>query len=224
MKIEKFFLYFFVSLFVLCIACQEEKTESIVPDDENTSIPKDSELAALVKNVTTHDGSFDDIVDKSYCFSIKLPYSIFQNGRILRIDKEEDYTNLSTSDKIEIQFPVTITLSDYREIVIQDANELSALSSSCRQGEDNDIECIDFIYPIQVSTFNINTNRLVTEEVVHDSVLFQIINTLNSNLIVSVNYPVDLLLHNGEKVEVLHNTELTNAILDVISACNENDN
>ncbi|TSE11133.1 hypothetical protein [Aquimarina algiphila] len=219
---KKIILCFFVVTSLAFIACQEEERELITPA-EDTTIPKNSQLAGLMKNIVTHDGSYDDVVDNANCFSINLPYTILLNGNEVIIDQIDDYDNLSNSDVIEIQFPITITLLNHQEEPVASQLALAVFAGSCKSVDD-DIECIDFIYPVQFSTFDSNTNQLQTVDIDHDAVLFRFMSDLNDNTSVSINYPIDLLLHNGEKVDAQHNEELLSSIMDVASACDENDN
>ncbi len=215
-------IFFFVSIMILLVSCQEEEQERINPDLDNT-IPKDSELASLMRKVVTHDGSFDDIVDSGNCFSINLPYTILLNEKEFIVTTINDYQKIATSDVIEIRFPVTITLYNHTRKIIENRARLAVFSNSCKV-DDDDIECIDFVYPIMFSTFNNNTNRLNTIEVGHDSQMFDFMSAVNDNTSVSINYPINLLLHNGQNVDTSHNIDLLHAIMDVASACEENDN
>ncbi len=208
--------------FVCCISCQEEESETIAPTIDNT-IPRDSQLAGLMKNVVIHDGSFDNIVDNGNCLSINLPYNILLNGEPLVIDDITDYTFISETDVVEIQFPITITLFDYQELVIENKPQLDILVTSC-EIDDVDIECIDFVYPIVFSTFDSRTNQFDTLSVVHDSEMFKFMTDLDSETLISINYPINLTLHNGQNTEALHNNDLLSAIVSVVSACDEDDN
>ena len=60
-------------------------------------------------------------------------------------------------DVLEILFPITITLADFTEVVIESKEALRELAADCREGgDDDDIECIDFVYPITLFTFDID--------------------------------------------------------------------
>ncbi len=215
-------MLFLMVMCVLCIGCQEEERELINPVDD-TIILKNSQLARLMKNVATHDGSYDDRVDGANCFSINLPYVILLNGSEVIIDQIDDYDNLSNVDNVEIQFPITITMLNHQEKNIENQAVLDVFAESCKIIDD-DIECIDFIYPMVFSTFDKNTNELSTFNIDHDAILFRFMSDLNENTSVSINYPIDLLLHNGQKSEVQHNEDLLRSIMDMVFDCDENDN
>ncbi|MEW7292363.1 hypothetical protein [Aquimarina sp. 2304DJ70-9] len=214
-------LYFFVSIMILLASCQEEEREFIDPNVDNT-VPRNSQLASLMKNVVTHDGSFDDIVDRGNCFSINLPYTILLNGDEFVINDVVDYQGFLNTDVIEISFPVTITQSDHVEKIVENNAELEVFRGLCKT-EDDDIECIDFVYPMSISTFDSNSNQLNTIEIGHDSQMFNFMSNVRDNISVSINYPINLVLHNGENVGAQHNSELLSKILDAAPECDEND-
>ncbi|GAA4271271.1 hypothetical protein GCM10022258_05640 [Aquimarina gracilis] len=207
---------------ILCSSCQEEEREVIDPTINNT-IPKDSQLAKLMRNVVTHDGSYDDVIDGGNCFSINFPYMIIVNDEEIIVDNIGDYQNLSVNDMIEIQYPITITLFDHSEKTVIDGNELNTYVASCRK-EDDDIECVDFVYPIGLSIFNAQSNRFRVVDIGHDSQMFTFMSTLGDNSFVSINYPIDLVAHNGQRLNAQHNSGLLETILDTAFTCEENDN
>ncbi len=221
LKMKNWNLYFFVGIATLLISCQEEEREFIDPNLDNT-VPRNSQLAGLMKNVVTHDGSFDDIVDRGNCFSINLPYTILLNGDEFVINEILDYQKFLGTDVIEISFPVTITQSDHVEKVVENNTELEIFSNNCKT-DDEDIECIDFVYPMSISTFDSSSNQLKTIEIGHDSQMFNFMSDVSDNISVSINYPIKLVLHNGENVGAQHNSELLSKILDAAPACDEDD-
>lgn len=218
---NKLILYCYVIIGIFLFACQKEERELI--NSEDTTIPKDSQLARLIKNVVTHDGSYDDVVDNSNCFSINLPYTVILNGNEILIEKIEDYNNLLNSSVIEIQFPIRITLFNYREEFIVDKEMLDFFVKSCNVIDD-DIECIDFIYPLRFSIFNSTTNQLKTIDIEHDAMLFKFITSLDDTISVSANYPINTVLYTGQTHGVQHNEDLISSIINVATLCNENDN
>ncbi len=206
---------------VMISSCQEEEREFIDPNIDNT-IAIDSQLAKLMRNVVMHDGSYDDIVDQGNCYSIQLPYTVLVNGEEFTVNQIADYQQISNTDSIEIQYPIRITLYDYSEQMIGNDAELKVYIDQC-QTDDEDIECIDFLYPIRLSTFNNRSNDLNSIILNHDSELFLFMSNMDNNTSMSVNYPINLLLHNGQNVDAQHNSGLLEAISNVVSACDEND-
>jgi len=212
----------FLSIVFLMISCQQEVREEINPDEDN-SIPKDSQLAMLMKNIVTHDGSFDDVVDGGNCYSINLPYTITKNAvQEIVIDQIEDYDQLNEFDNIQIQFPITVTKDNHQEEIVENNLELQALAVSC-EIQDDDIECVDFVYPFRFATFDADFNIFSTKEVIHDAQVFNFMENLDINTSVGIKYPISLLLTNGEFLEVTHNEELLSRILAFQTSCDEND-
>ncbi|WP_299440208.1 hypothetical protein [uncultured Aquimarina sp.] len=218
--------YGMIRVFIMCsffmVSCQQEEREVINPNDDNT-IPKNSQLAQLMKNIVTHDGSYDDLVDGGNCYSINLPYTIVLNMTDeLVIDQLDDYDRLSQSDDIQIQFPVTVTLDNHVEEIIENETELQSLADSC-EIMDDDIECVDFVYPFRFATYDANSNIINTTEVIHDAQVYGFMENLNENTVVAINYPIRVLINNGEYFEIRHNDELLSRILTFETSCEEND-
>ncbi|MDH7444727.1 hypothetical protein [Aquimarina sp. 2201CG14-23] len=204
------------------ISCQKEERQLIDPNID-TTIPKDSQLADLMRSIVIHDGSYDDVVDGGNCYSINLPYSIIRNStEEIEINQISDYNQLNTSDNIQIQFPITITKSDHTEEIVEDLNALQSLAIGCDM-DDPDIECIDFVYPLRFLTFNFDINVFETTEVIHDAEVFVFMENLEESTVVSIDFPIRLLLHNGESVEATHNDELLSRIISFANSCDEND-
>ncbi len=219
--LRKCFLTILFGCGLVLISCQEEEQEIIDPTIDNT-IPQNSRLAGLMRNIVTHDGSYDDVVDGGNCFSINLPYTIILNTQPTIIDSIEDYNQFSSSDDIEIQFPIKITTANHVVETIENKNDLNALANTC-EIQDEDIECVDFVYPFVFATFDSGSNILGTTEVFHDAEVFGFMGSLNDNTVVSINYPIQLLLSNGEFLEVAHNTDLLSGIEAFEQSCEEND-
>jgi len=221
-KIRFYLVLGLISGIFLMVSCQKEEREVIDPSLDNT-IPKDSQLAKLMKNIVTHDGSYDDIVDQGNCYSINLPYTIILNSiEEIEISQIEDYDFLHQSANIQIQFPITITGHDHVEKIVANDEQLQLLSDTCKL-DDDDIECVDFVYPFVFTTFNTETNALNTIEVLHDAQVFGFMENLDDNTVVSLKYPIRLKLTNGELLETAHNTELLSEIQSFETSCDEND-
>lgn len=206
----------------MVLSCQQEESERIRPEDLDNTIPKDSELAILMQNIVTHDGSYDDLVDGGNCFSIQLPYSLYINDQLTVINEVSDYSQITDMDVILIQYPIKITKHNYEEAILQNSNQLSDLIADCKI-DDDDIECIDFIYPVRLSLFNRNTNSFSELEVIHDFQFYEFMEDIGEETVISINYPIEMLLHNGENSDAGHNEQLKATILEVANGCDEND-
>ncbi len=232
---KKFFKYHVYStLLILALtftSCQEEIEPLSQPDEAETFMATSS-TAKLIENATSRDGSFDNIVDGASCFDIRFPYSVRVNGVDLTIESEEglqlieDIFDEIQDDEnlLEIIFPVTVNLPNYTELIINNLEELRALAEECIEGgDDEDIECIDFKYPITLYTFDINEVQTGNVVVESDEDLRKFFAGLGENDLVSIDFPVTLINYDGTEIVVDSNAELANAIELAKEACDEDD-
>ncbi len=232
---KKFFKYsVYSTLLILALAftsCQEE-FEPLPGPDEQETIMANSSTAKLIENAASRDGSFDNIVDGASCIDIRFPYSVRVNGVDLTIESEEGLQLIENifdeieddEDLLEIIFPVTVTLADYAELTINSLDELRELAEECKEGgEDDDIECIDFKYPITLYTFDVNeveTGNVVVES---DEDLRKFFAGLDEDDLISIEFPVTLVNYDGTEIVVDSNAELANAIELAKETCDEDD-
>jgi len=228
-KYSVFSLLFMAALMVT--SCQDEFEELPQPDEQQT-IMASSSTAKLIERTTSNDGSFDNIVDGASCLALNFPYTVEVNGIQITIDSREDlhlieeiFDSLDDdNDLLEIIFPITITLSDFTEIVINNKEDLRALAEECMEGgDDDDIECIDFVYPITLFTFDINEQQTGSVTVNSDEELRVFFKGLDDNDLISIDFPVTLKLYDGTTVTVDSNAELAVAIENAKDACDEDD-
>ncbi|MGB5237122.1 MAG: hypothetical protein WBM43_13660 [Flavobacteriaceae bacterium] len=232
---KKYFKYsVYSTLLILALtftSCQEE-FEPLPQTDEQQTIMANSSTAKLVEYTVSRDGSFDNIVDGASCFDIQFPYTVWVNGEELTIESEEALQLIENifdeieddEDLLEIIFPVTIKLSDYTEITIGSLEELRELAEECIEGgDDDDIECIDFKYPITLYTFDINEVETGTVTVGSDEDLRKFFSGLEEDDLISIDFPVTLVNYDGSEIVVDSNAELANAIERAKETCDEDD-
>jgi len=232
---KKFFNYSVTALLLMSAltftSCQSEFEPLPDANDEET-ILANSSTAKLIENTSSNDGSYDNIVDGASCFAIRFPYTVHVNGIEITIDSKEDINSIeeiidsfeNDDDILDIIFPVTVTMGDYHEVVINGIEDLRALAEECVEGgNDDDIECIDFIYPITLYTFDINAEQTGTVTVNSDLEMRRFFTELGENDLISIDYPVALKLYDGTEVLVDSNAELANAIELAKDACDEDD-
>lgn len=224
----------FTSLLVIAlsfIACQKEY-DPIVEINEQDTMTATSAVASLMTNMVSNDGSFDNIVDGSSCFDIRFPYSVSVNGLEITINSKEDLLLIEEifdaldedNDILDIIFPVTITLADYSEITIQNIDELRQHAEQCIEGgDDDDIECIDVVYPVTFFTFNLDSEQTGSVKVESDKEMRRFFAGLDVEDLISIQFPVSFELHDGETNTVNNIDELRETIAKAEKACDEDD-
>ncbi|MCF6347527.1 MAG: hypothetical protein L3J20_04405 [Flavobacteriaceae bacterium] len=212
-------------------SCRSELTENI-DNTKNPALKENSAVANLMQQTSLNDGSNDNIIDNASCFNITLPITVIVNGVEILVETEDDYDVIENifdeddedEDTIEINFPVTIVLSDFTEVIINNKDELeSYIDSDCNDGIDDDIECVDFVYPISASIFNKNNELIETITVTNDEEMYDFIEDLDDDIIVNINFPISIFLPDGSEQVINNLNELENAIENAKDDCDEDD-
>lgn len=230
--VSRILVAFVLVLSLLQTSCRKEEFEFVGTPPED-GLSSNSTVANLLIRTTLKDGSIDNIVDGASCFSVALPLTVIANGNTLTITDEDGYDEIEfifeerddDDDTLEIIFPVTLIFADYTEEEVSNQTDFDAFVSSCG-GEnqvDDDIECIDLIYPVALTTFNTNSERFNSFSIVNDKVLFNFITNLDKNDVVDITFPLNLLLSNGDELQVFDLQELENSIADASNDCDEDD-
>ena len=218
---------------LLFTSCQEE-TVDITPPADSEALTAESELTSLMFSTSIMDGSADNIIDNASCTSVKLPITVVIRGLEIIIDSTEDFKVIEAlfnefeddDDRLDIIFPITIILSDHEEIVIANQDALEALIEDClgENEDDEDIECIDFHYPISFSVFNKDFQIIDVITIENDRQLYRFIKRVkNAEVIASLNFPITLEYADGATVEVNNNQQLATTIREAKDACDEDD-
>ncbi len=219
-------------LSVVVFSCRTEDMEIIeAPTEDVFGI--DSTIANLLKRTATNDGSYDNIIDGASCFDIQFPFTVIANGIEVVIENEDDLDIVedifdefsNDTDTLEIIFPITIILDDYSQVVINSQAELDAFAAQCpdENSSDDDIECIDIQYPITASIFNQNNELLDTVVINSDEELFDFLEDIDINTIVTFDFPITVILWDGTTVIINNFTELQSVIEGAIDQCDEDD-
>ena len=221
-----------LSMAMALTSCRKEETELIETPPEDT-LSANSTIANLMQRVATNDGSNDNILDFANCFNIQLPVTVTANSIEVTINTASDYDLVESIfdeeyddiNVLDITFPISIAQSDHSVISVNNIAELNNLAALC-SGEniaDNDIECIDFVYPIGSSIFNTANELISTEIFTEDSELYGFIDNITEDDIISMNFPISLLLSNGSQLEVNSIAELQITIENEQNTCDEDD-
>jgi hypothetical protein len=226
-------LYLPIVMGVLLFAsCQEEQIDITQGSSEEILVAK-SEVATLMKQTATNDGSKDNIIDRASCFKVSLPVTVVVNGVEIIVNTEDDYDLIEDNfdeseddnDSLDIIFPITIVLEDYTEVTIQSTSELEEYISRCKgdDEEDDDIECIDFKYPILYSVFDKDKNLIKTVRINNDREMFRFINRINESEIIRIKFPITLVLFDGTSTIVNSLSELKETLKRAVNFCDEDD-
>ncbi|WP_445735558.1 hypothetical protein [Mariniflexile sp.] len=219
---------------LLFTSCQDEVID-ITPPNETEALVANSELTSMISATAKMDGSADNIIDKASCLSVALPITVKVNGIEIIIDSKEDYKTIEAiynkfeddDDRLDIIFPIKIMMADHAEIVVNSRQELEALIKECRgeNEEDDDIECIDFQYPISFSVYNAKFQVISVVKIESDRDLYHFIKrVINAEVFASLNFPVTMVLADGSTFVVNNNKELELAIREAKNTCDEDDN
>jgi len=223
---------FLLVVFGLVIAsCQQEVTEIIEPTDNN-AFNTNSSISDLAQRTSTNDGSADNIIDGASCVELVLPVTVKANGVEITVNSEEDFSEIEKildrfeddDDKVEIMFPIKIILPDYTEISINDEDELEDYTEDCvDDGSDDDIECVDFKYPLEISIYNAENQVSDVLTINSDRQLYDFIDDLDDDEIASFNFPITIILSDGSEMNIKNHDELEDALESAIDDCDEDD-
>lgn len=207
-------------LLIIASACQQESLSVI--DEQEEDVLEDAALIGLVQGITAHDGSHDNVVDNSSCFSIDFPYQLKVNGEIRNIEHVADLATVYEYDEIEIVYPVEVTFADYAESQISNTQEMNALISGCSNGNyyNQIIRCIDLIYPISMAEYNPDTRNFQTTVYDHDRITFTgLRRMLTAGSIVQIQFPVQIEVIGGETLQIDSNDQLKSVISSNLNFC-----
>ncbi|MEM7185216.1 MAG: hypothetical protein AAF466_01050 [Bacteroidota bacterium] len=209
---------------VLCLlalfSCQKEEL-TVTEGETETSFLADGQLTGLVKSVASHDGTFDDLVDLSSCFSINFPYRILLNGYEYEVNSIEDLKPITKYDFVVPLYPFSITYGNYQQGEVPTQEVFYNLVEQCNNGllYDQRITCVDFYYPIQISVFNQETSDFETISFTHDRETFMEIELFDAGTLASINYPITLHLENDETIMITSDQQLKDEILLLLPIC-----
>ncbi|MFH6602213.1 hypothetical protein ACEZ3G_01900 [Maribacter algicola] len=212
-------------------SCQKE-TYDVDDPQEGEAMSATSATAKLMERTVSNDGSYDNIVDGASCFDIRFPYTVKVNGLEITIDSKDDLRLIEEifdavegdDDLLDIIFPITITMADYSEFTINGETELKELAEKCLEGgDDDDIECIDVVYPVTFFTLDINSVQTGSVVVESDMEMRRFFAGLGENDLISIQFPVAFVMYDGTEVTVNSNVELAAAIEQAKDLCDEDD-
>jgi hypothetical protein len=229
--VKRFFLAAII-ITVFLNSCQDSIPETTELEEE-AQLKPNTNLASLITRTTLKDGSKDNIIDNANCITIVLPVTIIVNNVEILISNENDYQLIENAieefsnddDNVQIEFPIEIILVDYTQVVIENQNTLNDFILDCvgENEPDNDIECIDFIYPITFEVLEVNATIPSTIIIANDAESFELLNDLEDFTSVNFNFPVLLTTFDGTEITVNSLESLESNIENAIDSCDEDD-
>ena len=212
------FRFLFIALLILAsfTACQKEEDVIIDPTDNSESFNGTSNFAASLLSATQNDGSADNLIDGTSCFSIDFPVDVVANGQQVTLNSIEDLQlvedifNLfiGDTDVLDLVFPLTLISEDFSEQVVNDLASFNSLVANCANNISDDLGCLDFQFPITGTLYNAANEQTGTLSINNSSEWFNFLSGLSSDVYVAINYPITVLI-NGASTTVNSNTELT---------------
>lgn len=231
--LKNYFCSLIAILFLgLIVSCQESIPETIV-EDEVAQIKSNTRLSELLEHIALKDGSKDNIIDGANNITVVLPVTVIVNGIEIEVATENDFQLIENAieafsdddDEVQIKFPIDIVLSDYTQVTVSSQSELNSyISESTGEDEfDEDIECIDFKYPLTFEALAFNASIPTTIVISSDAELFAFLNNLEDYTAVHIVFPVTLIL--SDDIEFMVNSlgSLESAIENNNDSCDEDD-
>ena len=221
MKNLKFITAILFLSFIGFTSCQDEI------DNENGENPNtnsaDSVTASNLERSSMRDGSFDDFLDGNSCSSILLPATATINGTQITIVSESSYQQVidilaefnNDDDEVVLQFPVTVLLSNYTEVVVTNQTEYDAIIDACQQAEnaaEDAIACLDINFPITILTYSLSLDQTGSAVIESEQELYTFMNNFGNDELFAVNYPITAILSNDTMVTITSDSDLQSRI------------
>ncbi|MRI02292.1 hypothetical protein GH721_17235 [Kriegella sp. EG-1] len=229
----KYIVYVGLMVMILSLSsCQKEKHVVIQDEEQEESLIASSETINLLARTSSNDGSWDNIIDSCSCFDVNFPYTVWANETEIEIESKADLIQIeeifdaidTDSNSLIIDYPITVVMGDYTEVIIDSKDEMLALAKLCQEGGiDDDIECIDIVYPITIYSFDTNIQILDNYTLNNDFELRRLIAGLNEKDRLSIQFPLTFKENNGNEIIVNSIEEVNNTITAVIDQCDEDD-
>ncbi len=232
MKTLKPIILLAFGILVALVSCRTEDDLVIDPPTEDT-IEANSVVANAISRVALNDGSEDNIVDNANCLTVQLPVIVTVNDIELVISDDSGYQDIEDIidlfdddvDSIVISYPITVVFTDFSTIIVNSDIELATLAANCLGDniDDDDIECIDFQYPITASVYNENNDVIDTITINNDNDMYDFIEDLDQFAAVTINFPITVIFPDTTTQTINTIQELAMVIEDADDTCDEDD-
>jgi hypothetical protein len=221
---------FAILVVMLSSSCQKEEIIIIDKPNDEQKIYANSLLTNLIFRVTQNPTSVDNVLDRSNCVSINLPFNVFINGTLIPVggSSGNNYQSVQTiinsyptPPSVVMDFPIGVTGQDYSTTQIASQNQMNTVLGTCTSNGLNDISCAKIIYPVSVAMYNINTQTPSTFVIENNKQFFSFLaNRLTNDVIANINYPISMIGSDNQNQKIYSNTELENFITTAALNCN----
>jgi hypothetical protein len=215
---------------VLVTGCQSESSVEIYSTRE--TITKNTPLTTYIQRVAMQKTSQDNIIDKSNCFMIKLPYEVTVNYVQIPINSAAGYqlvqanidAHSNDNDRVYIHFPVTVILNNYSEKSIANQSAFNNLITECETNSNNfgKINCVSINFPITINVYNSSNQIASASSITSNQLLYNFFENLEENKFIAINYPVTITNSNGQNIIITTNSQLEDIIKSAVDTCPEN--
>src|SRR4051812_26555433 len=89
---RNFIWFVFVLVALSASSCQSE--EGIVTQNTADSFTKSSAISSLIMRVSQSATTFDNVLDGTSCFSVKLPIEVMVNSQYVDVISDSDYETI----------------------------------------------------------------------------------------------------------------------------------
>ncbi|MBT8325518.1 MAG: hypothetical protein HKN99_04270 [Winogradskyella sp.] len=226
MKTLKFITAIIVmSLFTLT-SCQDEI------DNENGQNPNtntaNSETANNLRRTAMYDGSFDDFLDGISCSSLVLPVTATVNNQEVTIVSSASYSQVleilaefnDDEDTVQLQFPVTVNLRNYTQVVVTNQAQYDEIMAACEAAEDaadDAISCIDIDFPISILTYNLNAEQTGSVVLESQQELYTYMSNFEDDQLFAVNYPITISFDGESTTTITSDAQLNASIVECLA-------
>ncbi|MFV8344686.1 hypothetical protein [Flavobacterium sp. ZB4P13] len=227
MKTIKYLLMSFTA--IVFISCQNEDT--LIIQDTTQNLTAVSPLTGLISRVSQNPTSKDNILDNSSCFNVQLPVIVIVNGTHITVSNQNDYHTVQNAldafsnddDIVNFVYPITIQYQNFKTQLITNSDQLDDVIDNCDEDDEFDeIDCIHINYPIKINIYNADNQIANTITIQNDKDLYNFLEDIESNVFISINYPVSITDLNGQNIVITNNSDFENSIEDSIKDCDTN--
>ncbi len=201
---------------VFCISCETESY--IVKNEPQDNLLNNAALKNKLLQVSQYPTAIDNIIDGTSCFAVNFPVTVMANNQTVVINDASDYQQVrdifgasaADTDSVVIQFPITVTYTDYSERTMASQTEFSNAMAACLASVE--LSCIDLLYPLGIKAYDFNNQFAEAFTLGNEEALHGFLNHQSNYGAYTFSYPLTLYDPEGNGISVADNTALESAI------------